>query len=683
VTPLASADAPCLGLDFGTSNSVAAVWHDGRVQPVIFEDGAAVQRTLFFLPDDDSIDGGPPILMGNAAAQAYFKNQVLGRMIQSVKSHLASRLDELTLSGIRIRIEELVALFLREIRRASAAFVGLPVETLDRVVLGRPVRFHLEPEADARAEARLLTAARLAGFKAVAFQYEPVAAALDYERRTEREELVLVGDLGGGTSDFAVVRVGPGRGLHDRARDVVATSGVPLAGNALDQDVMRGHVLDHFGGSATERMVADGREEVPWRPHILQSIVELPRIPLLRTRRNDDYLRRVEPRVTPRIVVTRIHDLIFRGLGFSLADTIEAAKIALSNEASTRIRFAAASIDVDTQIDQAGYAATTRATVDRITAALDEVLAHAGVAPGAISRVFLTGGTSQVPAILEEFDARFGADRIVAGDVFTSVAYGLARSWPLAAEPAAEERVVANAQAAARRAAPTGRVSIEPLRTPTVALIPRATAWCRSQPLDQLTGAAVAYLFALAEALPEPLRGELGVWVADTTRQLRTLPNDDAFTLLLSELHALPAADVPTGLREALLARAAEDDALSADLREAWDGVPPTPIHVLMTPADRATADKPPAARAAPRARSTFDADKPKVDDARRAAIRACVLERLQGARQGLKEQILIDSVLQEPLAGPPPQPDEVKRVLKELQRDKKIKVSGGRLVVT
>jgi hypothetical chaperone protein len=604
--------------------------------------------------------------MGNAAAQAYFKNQVLGRMIQSVKSHLASRLDELTLSGIRIRIEELVALFLREIRRASAAF-GLPVEALDRVVLGRPVRFHLEPEADARAEARLLTAARLAGFKAVAFQYEPVAAALDYERRTSREELVLVGDLGGGTSDFAVVRVGPGRGLHDRARDVIATSGVPLAGNALDQDVMRGHVLDHFGGSATERMVADGREEVPWRPNILQSIVELPRIPLLRTRRNDDYLRRVEPRVTPLIVVTRIHDLIFRGLGFSLADTIEAAKIALSSEATTRIRFTAASIDVDADIDQPAYAATTRATVDRITASLDEVLERAGVSPGEISRVFLTGGTSQVPTIRKEFDDRFGVDRIVAGDLFTSVAYGLARSWPLAAEPAAEARVVANALAAARRAAPTGRVTIEPLHTPTVALIPRATAYCRSQPLERLTGAAVAYLFALSEALPEPLRGDLGGWVSEVTRQLQALPNDDALAPLLSELHALPASEVPHGLRAALLARAAGDGAVAAELREAWEGVPPAVLAVLLTPADRAAAEKPAAARASTRARASSDTDRPKggADDARRGALRACVLDRLGGARQGLKEQILIDSVMQEPLVGAPPQPEDVKRAIR------------------
>ena len=178
----------CLGLDFGTSNSVATLWQDGQVRPVPFPNGA-VQRTLFFVPDDTST-----ILLGNAAADAYFGHRIPGRMVQSVKSHLASSLDALSLGGFRVTIEALLALFLRFMREGAARAAGVPVDELDHVVLGRPVRFHGDPAGDSRAERRLAAAARMAGFTSIAFQFEPVAAALDHERTVRAEELVLVGD---------------------------------------------------------------------------------------------------------------------------------------------------------------------------------------------------------------------------------------------------------------------------------------------------------------------------------------------------------------------------------------------------------------------------------------------------------------------------------------------------------
>lgn len=668
----------CLGLDFGTSNSVATLWMDGELRPV-----DPLQRSLFFIPDE-TFDGNAPgtrVLLGNDAATAYFQHRVSGRLIQSIKSHLASNVDELSIAGSRVGIEALLGRFLSFLRERAAAVAGVPVERLDRVVLGRPVRFHLDPAADARAERRLLRAAALAGFDAVAFQLEPVAAALDYELVTTAEELVLVGDLGGGTSDFALVRVGPGRGLHDRGRDVLATSGVPLAGNALDREVVRRRILDHFGARATmARFHADG-EPLPWHPSLLAEVVDLPRVPLLRTRGNEEYLRRVAPLIDPRIAVTRLHDLIFKGLGFSLAEAVEAAKVALSDAEATRLVYREESIDLDFPLDRPEWDTLTRPVVDRITGALDEVLAAGGVRPGDVSRVFLTGGTSQVPALRHAFDSRFGAERVFVGEVFTSVATGLARSWPLAMEDAASARVAA-VREAGRAPPPVARIHVEPPPMPTAPRLSRVLANVLSQPVDRLSGGTVAYLHALLDAHPaEPLGSELDAWLGRVRWD-----DDEVRFALLRDLDELAPTRIPTSLRVVVEAWTARDEVSArrvGELRDRWDGVEPEAVTLLETPASATAAKAGRATGTGARtttAVSTHTSGKGKAAAAnadQAEAVTALLVATVTMSKQGLRENILLDSVRMRLPVGEA----EVKAALGRLLRAGRLKRSAGRIV--
>ncbi|MFZ5476335.1 MAG: Hsp70 family protein [Myxococcota bacterium] len=405
-----------LGIDFGTSNSAMAVSDGTGAESVRFADGKVLQRTVIFAPH-----GGPPLVYGNEGIERYYGTDMEGRLMQSLKSYLPSSLDYVQLVGARVRLEDLVTLFLRYLRDAAREATG---ETFDRAVLGRPVVFSADPEKDARAAARLRAAALAAGFRAIAFQYEPIAAALAYERTVTTDEIVLVGDLGGGTSDFAVVRVGPGRGLRDRAKDVLAVGGVPVAGNAFDSAVMREVLLPWFGKGALFSLAAE-LPSTDWSPSLLQEVVDLWHIPMLKDRQTEDYLTRMRARVSDPVAVGRLHDLIFKDLGFYLAQEIEATKIALSTETEARLRFR----DIDLALTRAEFERVTTGPREAIRVAMEDALARAGLAPGDVSRVFLTGGTSQIPSVRRVFEERFA--RVEAGDVFTSVAQGLALSWPL------------------------------------------------------------------------------------------------------------------------------------------------------------------------------------------------------------------------------------------------------------
>ncbi len=668
----------CLGIDFGTSSSAVAAWVDGEVRALRIA-GAPLQRTLFFLPDDSHERGA--IVLGNAAATAYSRDRVPGRMIQSVKAHLPSSIDELLLGGARVAIEALIGFFLRFLREEAAIELGVPVEALSHVVLGRPVRFHVDPVADARAERRLLRAARLAGFTAVAFQFEPVAAALDHERTVPEDELVVVGDLGGGTSDFAVVRVGPGRGLHDRGRDVLATSGIPLAGNALDRDVLRRHVLAHFGGDATyRRVLSDQGGTTPWRPHLLDSIVDLPRAPLLRSRRNEEYLRRMEPLVEPKIVLNRLHDLIFGGLSFPVAEAVERAKIALTDTPETRIRFAEETIQLDAPLSRTAFEETTADTVQRIVATLDEALQRAGVRADQVSRAFLTGGTSQVPALRRVFEQRFGG-RVVVGSLYTSVATGLARSWPLAFDPEATRRVQ-EIEAAPEPPAPRACVHVEHSRVATVAALHRQIQGALLQPAAALSIETLAWLYGLAAApLPDPLRGALAAWRARASAEIAAFPDDSHCIVFLETLEDAPAESIPHALRDAVAAllpgAGPSATAILRRAQEQWEETEPTlpPIPADPVPV---SPRKSVARTAAPSTPKVAVPEPIATTDAQIERARHSILARLTGLKEGLRESILLDSVCR-------PNAEfslsDARRALAQLTREKRIRVAGGRWV--
>ncbi len=412
-----------LGIDFGTTNSAMAVSDGTTVRDVVFADGKTLQKTLFFFPEGDARN----LQIGNSAAEAYEDSGADGRLVQSIKRHLAGSLDQLSFGNTTCSLVDLVALFLRFLRKEARTSTGINFE---KVILGRPVRFDLDDEKDQRAARRLEQAAYQAGFQKVVFQLEPIAAALAYEQGVDHEHLVLVGDFGGGTSDFAIVRVGPRRGLQDRSKDVLSVSGVPLAGDALDRVIMKTQLLTLFGEHATYSL-SPGLPQQPWTPSLLGQICDLHHLAILRNRQNEDYLRRMLVRVSDRTCVERVRDLIFHDLGFSLAREIERVKIGLSKDTTVQLRFHEASINIKRQITRSAFEAGAQSIVDKIADAVDQALKDARVKEKDIRRVFLTGGTSQVPMIRRVFTERFGMQAVKDGNVFSSVAQGMALSWPL------------------------------------------------------------------------------------------------------------------------------------------------------------------------------------------------------------------------------------------------------------
>lgn len=404
------------GLDFGTSNTAAAL-PDGtvlRLSP--HTDEPRLFRSVLFFPEE-----GREVHAGAPAIARYLEDNA-GRFIQSVKSYLHSRSFQTTLiRGRPWAIEDLVALLLRRVREAGA----LP----ERVVLGRPALFSHEPEADALAEARLLEAAQLAGFTEVRFLIEPIAAALAYEATLTRDELVLVADFGAGTTDFTVMWLGPSRrGAADRRPDVVGSTGLRIGGDRFDAEVMRHKLLPHFGAGSTfsVRGALSGRR-LPVPQHLLSRLLSWHELSFIREKESQLLLEEMLETSDRVEAVEALYDLAMENLGYRLFRAIEAAKVALSREEETRLEFEEARIHIHEtltrrEFDQ--FCAPLVQELDATAAGLVERCAHAGQ----VDAVFLTGGTSQIRAVREAFVRRFGEGRVRSQDAFTSVASGLGRA---------------------------------------------------------------------------------------------------------------------------------------------------------------------------------------------------------------------------------------------------------------
>jgi hypothetical chaperone protein len=406
------------GIDFGTSNSAIAL-PSGEVLRI---DAASVEPRLFrsvlFFPE------GETVTYAGAAAVTEYLAHGEGRFIQSAKAWLPS--PSFTSTHIRsraIRLEELVAILLRRIREAGEAAASAP---LREAVLGRPAVFSSEPERDALAQRRLEEAARLAGFDSVEFVIEPIAAALAYEAQLSRDEMVLVADFGAGTSDFTLMRLGPGRrGRPDRAGDIVGAAGCSVAGDAFDAEIMRHKLLRHFGaGSSYESM----GKRLAMPSHILGKLLAWHEMSLIRERSTQKFIDDMLHTTDAPAAVAALQDLVTENLGYRLFRAIEQAKIELGSVRETRIVFDEARIHVDERISRDEFESFTKPLRATLDATVAELLAATETDEGAVDAVFLTGGTSQLPSVRRLFEARFGRERLRTADAFTSVAEGLGRA---------------------------------------------------------------------------------------------------------------------------------------------------------------------------------------------------------------------------------------------------------------
>lgn len=418
-----------VALDFGTTNSALAVMEgaNGEAELARFARGREVAEptfpsVLYFETDHLDARQRPIPWSGSEAIEGYMEGDGTGRFVQSLKSYLVSRSFRSTsVFGRRYSLEELVSEIVRGLRAEAEASLG-PLGR--RVVCGRPVHFTRggEPEEDAFAVERLERALALAGFDEVRFVYEPVAAARHYERRLERDELVLIGDFGGGTSDFTLMRVGPGASRRSGSEAVLGTGGVPIAGNAFDYALVRQLVAPHLGQGSYYRTPFGKLLEVP---RSLYMDLEWHRLSLLHAGDLEHVLEELERQALEPEKIAAFRHVVRYGMGYHLYRAVEEVKVALSAAPSTRFVFEDEEVSITFEVTREVFEGCIAELVSELAGCVDRLLEETGVERGAVDRVFLTGGSSLVPAVRRIFEERFGAERLAGGGELTSVVSGL------------------------------------------------------------------------------------------------------------------------------------------------------------------------------------------------------------------------------------------------------------------
>lgn len=404
-------------IDFGTSNSTLALVKDGRVTQLPLD---PYNRVTTLMPTLLYFRPGVPPVYGAAAIAAYLEHDLEGRLIQSVKRHLPSMSFDGTAFGrTSVTLEMLIGGFLGRLRGIAEAAAGEPVRHL---LLGRPARFAAEEDRDALAEQRLRDAARLAGFEEVAFQLEPIAAARSFERSIDHDVLCFVGDLGGGTSDFTLIRLGPShRGAIDRSGDVLGVAGLDVAGNDIDARLVWSEVAPHFGAHARYR---PDRRMVTVPTMLHHAMTRWHTLCQATTPKNLSLLDRWITTADDKQGLEHLRELIRENYGYLLFQAVESTKIALGASEDARLRFKRGDIDLDLPVARASFEAAIRPDLARISETAHALLDRCGVTPQDVDVAFLTGGTSKLPAVRSMFEGWFPG-RIVEQDSFTSVGEGL------------------------------------------------------------------------------------------------------------------------------------------------------------------------------------------------------------------------------------------------------------------
>jgi hypothetical chaperone protein len=406
---------PVIGIDFGTTNSVVtALRANGEAVTLRHDTGEVFRSLLCFWSDPRG--GALRHAAGPAAIEAYLDEPLASRLIMSMKSYLAQKsFTETRIMGRRWTLESLVALFLREL----LAPFGAEMEDA-RVVVGRPVRFVGDRADDDFGEARLRQGFAGAGLPDVTVALEPAAAGHRFASGIGRPATVLVGDFGGGTSDFSLLRFDPG---PPRRVAALGHAGVGLAGDAFDTRIID-HVVSPLLGKGGEYSVMGKKLPIP--PAWYASFARWHQLPLMRgpktLREIGEVARTADHPERLRHLVRLIED----EAGYALYRAVSSAKAALSSAEEAVLSFRHEDFSIEARIARADFEAWIAPDLVRMEAAVEAALADSGIGADAVDRVFLTGGTSLVPAVRALFARRFGEERIFGGGEFVSVAEGLA-----------------------------------------------------------------------------------------------------------------------------------------------------------------------------------------------------------------------------------------------------------------
>jgi|SRR3954447_2196729 hypothetical chaperone protein len=428
-SPASQKSRRTIGIDFGTTNSsIACAGLSDEVQLAKFPYLGSLTdayRSLLYL--QQAKEHGLNTLKswtGPEAIEQYLSADTKGRLIQSLKSFLSSRnLHSTEVFGRRHTLEDLIARILRDLRKNAELQFGINISS---AVVGRPVHFvgAENEEDDAYAEGRLRSAFESAGFESVQFELEPIAAAHYYESTLDHNELILIGDFGGGTSDFSLVHVGPTvRRANGGSGNIVGNAGVGIAGDAFDAKIIRHLVSPALGAGSQLRSLGKILTVPNW---VYIKLERWHHLSLLKARDVLEMLRGVKAQsLEPEKIGALIH-FIQEDLGFQLHRAVQKVKSDLSKATLATFQFSEGFVDLAAAVERASFEDWISEELGHISQCVDALLISSGILPTDVDMVFLTGGSSFVPAVRRIFETRFGKKRIRGGNEFTSVARGLA-----------------------------------------------------------------------------------------------------------------------------------------------------------------------------------------------------------------------------------------------------------------
>jgi hypothetical chaperone protein len=438
-----------VGMDFGTTNTGAAIFDGKGIQLLPVDPSSsnpAICRTSIY------ITRSRDYYLGSAATSLYFEQNVgrptrfkkikVGEIIQ-VFAELPTFYrdvfvyeDEFSPGRLFLSIKtalrnpnyygtvfldnwysasDLVGIFLTGMKLRMDAHLKEPVR---EIVLGRPVRFSNDPTEDKIAQSRLLEAAFKAGFEKVYMEYEPVAAALSYERSLTDKEVVLVFDFGGGTLDFTIMEVGSGA-----ERTVLATGGIPVAGDVFDQRLFRATIPPHLGENDYFR---SGGKTYPIPAHIFDLLSNPQEVLSLNTPQNLEMLRGIHQGAIHKEKTRGLLELVSSNYILYVFDLVERAKRELSSKTDSALSFTAGDFSLQDRITRPRFEQAIRHEYEAVREGLENILASASLRAKDIDRVIRTGGSSQIPLFVRLLNHMFGYEKVRQIDIFSSVTSGLA-----------------------------------------------------------------------------------------------------------------------------------------------------------------------------------------------------------------------------------------------------------------
>ena len=408
-----------LGLDFGTTNSVAAqLRSDGSIETARFTHGSETETTCRSAISFFNTSGTTMAEVGPWAVDRYLADPMDCRFLQSFKTFAASPSFKSTaIHGRAWRYEDLMAAFVGKMLAQSEP----PLAATRRLVIGRPVAYAGHAPDAALAQTRYLAALAKCGVEDVHFVYEPVAAAFYFAQRLEKDATVLVADFGGGTSDFSIVRFSIGKnGLRAIP---MARTGVGLAGDRFDFRIID-HVVSPRLGKNSRYKSFDKMLDFP--AHYFANFAAWHQLAIMKSGATLRELRQLAKASDKPDELEMLITIVEEDLGYPLYKAVSETKLALSHNEQAQLSFNNSGVTIEASVQREDFERWIEPDLQRIDQAVEAALQEAGLASGEIDKVFLTGGTSFVPAVRARFAARFGEERLETGDQLLSIAYGLA-----------------------------------------------------------------------------------------------------------------------------------------------------------------------------------------------------------------------------------------------------------------